>query len=261
MTDSQYIKTRFETLIRTLFMKKLLLPLFAVIFSGCSSDPVEDFNSAVEQADQNNWGKAAKYAKEAANANPTTLTEAFNAICLIKQDKVDDATEILKRLAADEPDNAIVQFLCGQTLFSKGETAEAYNFFAKSYNLDQSNDDCLALLFQSAVILNKKNAIDLYKLIQKKPNLVKAPTITNNLGVWYAQQNSPAAFVKFRVASSQSRDNTDIVLNTAIIYDKKKMYPLAQKTYEKYLRLTKDNPENHLAVTTRIDAIQKYLNN
>lgn len=259
MTDSQYIKTRFETLIRNLFMKKLLLPFFAVILSACSSDPVEDFNSAVKQADQNNWGKAAKYAKEAAEANPTTLTEAFNAICLIKQDKAEEATEILKSLATKEPNNATIQFLCGKTLFSKGETADAYNFLTKSYNLDQSNNDCLALLFQAAVILNKKNAIDFYKLIQKKPNLVKNPTITNNLGVWYAQQNSPAAFVKFRVASNQNRNNSDIVLNTAIIYDKKKMYPLAQKTYEKYLRLTKDNPVNHLAVTTRIDAIQKHL--
>ncbi len=262
MEDSQYIKTQFETLVRNLLMKKLLLPFLALILNACSSDPVEDFNKAVENANQKNWVKAAKYAKKASEANPTTLTEAFNAICLTKQDKTEDAIEILKRLATKEPKNATIQFLCGKSLFSTGQTNEAFEHLSKAYNLNRSNDDCLALLFQTAVILNKKNAFLLSRFAKSKPSLTDKATIENNIAVWWhTNQNSSRALDAFQAALEKDRHNTNIILNKAIISDKNGEYQGAQKLYEKYLRLTKDNPENHLAVTTRIDAIKRHLNN
>jgi len=256
------VKCYSSEIIKERVMKKRLLLLSSILLTACSSDPGEDFNKAVEHADNQNWVKSAKYAKRAAENNPTSLTEAFNALCLLKQSKQAEAIEVLERLAQKESDSAVLQYICGKALLDSQNLSAAYYYLNNSYKLDKSNHDCLLLLFQTAVKLNKPEAKTLFLQAQKIPKLGSSAVLTNNIAVWYAKQGLPNAYQKFRVASLTDRDNPQIMLNNAILLDQKKHYASALKGYRTYLLLTRKQSSNqHLYVSNRIAAIENYLKN
>ncbi len=244
---------------------KNLFAIFAIVTAlltgGCSSDPMETFNEAVKHADSKNWVKAAKCAKKTAEANPTTLTESFYALCLIQQAKPREASEILEKLALNNSNDSIIQYLYGKSLFDSGRISDAYLYLSKSHRLDKTNKDCLVLLFQVAVKLNKPETGVYYSRIKKDPKLKENAILMNNYGVWLHQKKSNKDYGYFQVASTREKAPAGTTLNKAVSLDKKKRYEAALKSYRKYLTLSKDSvPDDALDVGSRINKIVEYLN-
>lgn len=243
-----------------------LVVLCAFIMVGCSTDPMETFNQAVESADRQNWAQATKFGKVAAEKSPSVLTESFYAVCLIKTAKEADALVILDKLAKENPNEVTIQYLYGKTLFEEGKVAKSYNYLNQAYKLDRTNKDCLSLLFQAAIKLNKPEVGKLfYTKIRKDSELGKNGVLLNNYGVWLYGKEKSESSPFFMAAATKDPKNAEIIRNKAVSLDRRgstdsKYYRHALNAYEKYLHLTKNRPEEHLDVMDRKNDIVKYLN-
>jgi len=242
---------------------KTILIAATTFLISCGSDPIEDFNTAVKLADQNQWQEAKSIAAQVVDDYPTVLTEAFYATCLAQTAKLEEAQVIFKKLAQKNPKDATLQFLCGHALVMSKDYNEAYSYLRKSYDLDKTNEQCLIDLFQVGIKTNKPETVVYFFALKKIKKYSNDPLILNNAAA-YMNRKSPKKSLSYFYLATNKKDSTSAMdLNFAINYDQLKRYDKALPLYKSYLDKTAKSatPPDAMAVSIRIQDITEYLNN
>ena len=243
-------------------IKSILIATTTFLVS-CGSDPVENFNGAVELANQNQWKEAKTIAEQVVSDYPTNLTESFYAICLAQTAKLQEAQVIFTRLAKSSPKDATILFLCGHSFIATKNYKKAYTYLRQSYAIDQSNEQCLLDLFQVGIQLDVPETVDYFFQLKKSKKYRNSPLILNNAGAYLNRTNHKKSLRNFYLANNKKDATPTMELNFAINYDQLKKYSKALPLYKKYLDHTAKSataPEA-MAVSIRIQDITEYLNN
>lgn len=243
-------------------LKTILITATTFLIS-CGGDPIENFNKAVNLADQNQWQEAKSIAAQVICDYPTALTQTFYATCLVQTAKLQEAQVIFKKLAKTYPKDATIQFLCGHALVMSKDYKEAYAYLRKSYDLDKSNEQCLLDLFQVGIQINKPETVIYFFALKKIKKYSSDPLILNNAAAYMNRKSPKKSLSYFYLATNKEKSTTAMDLNFAINYDQLKHYEKALPLYKKYLDKTAKSatPPEAMAVSIRIQDITEYLNN
>lgn len=252
--------------------RALAAALAVVSFGGCGvQDPVESFNEAVELAKKGKWDAAASRVEKIIEVDSKNKDyRIFQVICQMQLKQFDKASAELAELSTDSKD-PVIQFLRGKLYFLQKDYTEASKMLSKAYQngierVDANEGtnykgECLALYVHCALELNVPNLPSFLGLLDSAPVYNEDPTLLNNIGCWFLNQNE---FTKARLYFAKAYQNAKkageaeavyILLNRAVASESERKDQIALSLYNECLKdMNLDEP-----LRSQIDKRVRFL--
>ncbi|MBE6367975.1 MAG: tetratricopeptide repeat protein [Lentisphaerae bacterium] len=236
---------------------KIMLTAAAVgmmlALTGCTGRdvPVDELlNRAVDCGRSGNWQSCEENALAVLKKDPlNTHALLLRSLAAEHLGKNDVALSSARQAAENAPGDFAVQYSYGRLLALKpGRAKEAIQVLERALKLRPGNRNTLILLGQCGSQINSDKTIEYYMALPE--TVRRQPEIQTRIAIYYLdrrdqhKRNLDLALRALANAYNTAPDNPVIVLNLALFLDhqgfsKRK----AVAFYERYLNLTRQNPE------------------
>ena len=225
----------------------------AMLLNGCNGRevPVDELlTRAVDCGRSGNWQACEENALAVLKKDPSNSHALLlRSLAAEHQGKGDIALASVRQAAENAPDDFAVQYSYGRLLALKpGQAKEAIQVLERALKLRPRNRNTLLLLGQCGSRINSDKTIEYYLALPE--SVRRQPEVQTRMAIYYLDRrdqqsrNLDLALRSLASAYNAAPDNPGIVLNLALFLDhygfnKRK----AVAFYERYLNLTKQNPE------------------
>ena len=207
-------------------------------------------NQAVADARANNWQECEKNAVSVLKDNPIEPSALLlRAIAAENLGKLDVARESARLAAENAPSSFAAQYTYGRLLAMRPDsTKNAVQVLKRALELRPDDVNTLILLGQSCSKLNSDEAITYFTKLPSE--VLQKPEIRTSMAIYYLdRRDSNRAYMRLGEimlgnAYRTAPNKPEVVLNLALYIDHyQHKRSRAKGFYQRYLRLTENNPE------------------